>query len=345
MSAAATSTMSRLATISPPDLISYGSWEELANPTPAVCAVSPAYTDEYGSVQSFDEEHLRTLNIPSASTEENSENGTVQVAVSGTLFSVDKEVFSRLKKLPWESSADGSIHSLKTSPDSFEIVLNYLLFQTLPDVRSMSAGDKEELEALASQSGLTELASHATARTSFLQRRRSSTTCQKSDASISIAQAPDSPKSKANRTTSREKAHLPPVILSSFRNRRRTSSTASQMSEASVSSVANDAASVNESPKSSARKSFRTKSTVEELSSKDIIEPSPEESSAELNGASDIGPPPPVPSSPHSRSAGRKGIFVLPKRLSSKNRQGSLTNSQRQLNHRAVCASYADIIN
>ena len=331
-----TQAMNQFQATAPPDLISFDSWEESANNRPPLCAVSPTFTDEYGSVNSFDEENLAVPEISKSGVAVEDKNNTVHVVVSGTHFSVDHDVFSKLKNLPWENSPDGSMQTLGTSAGLFEIVLNFLLFKTLPDARSISSVEKEELEVMALQLGLTELASHATARSSFRSRRRtSSTTSQLSDAALSVPGSepgvPDSPRSN------KDKKLLPNMKLSSFRNRRRTSSTTSLKSDSLA--VAKEVSTC-ESPRLNARKFFRRSSSKDpSTNARDTTESTLDESSADASTGKDQ-----VIEETEPQGLGRKTMFSLPKRLSISRGSGN----QRQLNQQEIQEireSYSDLIN
>jgi hypothetical protein len=71
----------------------------------------------------------------------------VYVIVSGVSFLLQPEIFARLKTLPWNREPNLS-YSLQTSPVLFEIILNYLLFESLPDCKDLSKHDLEELEPM-----------------------------------------------------------------------------------------------------------------------------------------------------------------------------------------------------
>lgn len=81
----------------------------------------------------------------------------VRVSVSGVIFKLQPEIFLQLEKLPWQWSRCNQLFSLQTSPDLFEIILNHLLYGSIPCVKSLNQADLEELEPMALLLGLTEL--------------------------------------------------------------------------------------------------------------------------------------------------------------------------------------------
>lgn len=100
---------------------------------------------------------------------------SINVSISGVLFSLDQPTFDKLRKLPWQtdeatsSSANDddddddvdcpvASYSLSTSPELFDILVHHVLFGTLPP--SMAEHDMEELEIMALSLGLQGLAQH-----------------------------------------------------------------------------------------------------------------------------------------------------------------------------------------
>lgn len=115
----------------------------------------------------------------------------VHVSVSGVVFSIESSIFKKLEPLPWklisgtdllptptasvqssspvhgkgyESSRIGNHSSLyfhlDTSPVLFEMLLNFLIFGTLPVFKELSISDIEELEPLAMLLELHEIQDH-----------------------------------------------------------------------------------------------------------------------------------------------------------------------------------------
>lgn len=81
----------------------------------------------------------------------------IRVSVMGTPFMIEPHVFETLSRLPWQSDHQGS-YCLNTSPELFEILLDYLVYHSLPD--KMSKNDIEELEPMAIVMGLDDLENH-----------------------------------------------------------------------------------------------------------------------------------------------------------------------------------------
>jgi hypothetical protein len=84
---------------------------------------------------------------------------TIQVSVSGVIFSLKTSTFEKLHGLPWtwrqeapssHSQGDSFVgYSLGTSPLLFDHLLNHVLFGSLPVLQDLSMVDAEELEPLA----------------------------------------------------------------------------------------------------------------------------------------------------------------------------------------------------
>jgi hypothetical protein len=115
---------------------------------------------------------------------------TVQVSVSGVIFSLKASTFAQLHGLPWSwrqdpqphnNNNDGGFvgHRLDTSPVLFDLLLNHILFGSLPVLHDLSTVDAEELELLASLLRLEQLRQHLDRKLhppnfAFLLRRSSS---------------------------------------------------------------------------------------------------------------------------------------------------------------------------
>jgi hypothetical protein len=95
---------------------------------------------------------------------------TIQVSVSGVIFSLKTSTFEKLHGLPWtwqeapssqHSQGDSFVgYSLGTSPLLFDHLLNHVLFGSLPVLQDLSTVDAEELEPLASLLRLENLRRH-----------------------------------------------------------------------------------------------------------------------------------------------------------------------------------------
>ena len=159
------------------DLFTLESWDFSA---------STETTDEAGTTVDAETNDVSLLTIPSLddlefSKENNTDEGSsnVHVSVSGMIFAVDAHIFKRLEALPWQlASKEGNkvaasyrpipahnnnchaFFSLETSPVLFEMLLNFLMFGTLPDLHLLDLCDVEELEPLAALLNLDELQHH-----------------------------------------------------------------------------------------------------------------------------------------------------------------------------------------
>jgi hypothetical protein len=85
-------------------------------------------------------------------------SSSVEVHVSGCRFTIPAATFAKLRVLPWEKGSRSN--TLRTCPKLFEIILNHMLFDTFPDVRSLSVSDVEELEPMALLLELNGLVDH-----------------------------------------------------------------------------------------------------------------------------------------------------------------------------------------
>ena len=86
-------------------------------------------------------------------------DGSVYVTVSGTSFSVPRDVFVKMDKLNWVQDRNGN-WQLNTSPAIFEILLGYMMFETLPAIDTLSKAEYNEFEPMALSVGLQELVEH-----------------------------------------------------------------------------------------------------------------------------------------------------------------------------------------
>ena len=124
---------------------------------------------------------------------------SVSVFISGHSFSLNAHAFQQLKSLPWKKSSSNQL-TLNTDPNLFEILVHYVLFQQLPNNKTLSVHDKEELEAMASRIGMTELSTHMKARSGSFRNsfRRSSSSMILGSSKRSILSESSIPSIKAS---------------------------------------------------------------------------------------------------------------------------------------------------
>lgn len=84
---------------------------------------------------------------------------SVYVMISGTSYSVPKDVFDKLQKLNWAKDRNNN-WKLDLSPAIFEILLGYILFETLPAIDTLSKTEYDEFEPLAISLELYDLIVH-----------------------------------------------------------------------------------------------------------------------------------------------------------------------------------------
>jgi hypothetical protein len=84
---------------------------------------------------------------------------SIYVMVSGTSFSVPREAYVKLGKLKWKHDRNGVAH-LNTSPAIFEVLLGYIVFETLPAYDTLSKAEYDEFEPMAQNLRLFELIEH-----------------------------------------------------------------------------------------------------------------------------------------------------------------------------------------
>jgi hypothetical protein len=134
-----------------PDLLSFDSWDYDST----MVSATSSFTDpSYGENEPH---HQHSSASISSSVEE------VNIQVSGASFILNPTVFRQLEKLPWSVinfNDNNVVYSLGTSPDLFEIILNYVLFESLPDIKLLSQSDIEELEPMVYMTGLQGLQNH-----------------------------------------------------------------------------------------------------------------------------------------------------------------------------------------
>lgn len=88
-----------------------------------------------------------------------SSESSVYVLVSGTSFSVPREAFQKINKLPWQRDHRDRLH-LEASPAVFEVLLSYIVFETLPAYDTLSKPEYEEFEPMALCLGFYDLVEH-----------------------------------------------------------------------------------------------------------------------------------------------------------------------------------------
>ncbi|CAB9521821.1 expressed unknown protein [Seminavis robusta] len=111
--------------------------------------------------------HITPASTPrtSASSQQN-----VRVNVGGEYFSFPESSFQRFHCLPWKRNVDGVLH-LNSTAAVFEVLLDYVLFETLPAYDTMSKDEFQEFETMAlSMGGLTKLIEHFDRKDSYLAK-------------------------------------------------------------------------------------------------------------------------------------------------------------------------------
>jgi hypothetical protein len=161
-----------------PDLLSFDSWEFSATTEGFSSASTTKEECSLVTTSSFDTSlDSATTYTTTSQTQSSITTPTIQVSVSGVIFSVEPSIFERLEKLPWKWSGDNKVahgrvvnatsganvnpsFDLHTSPVLFEMLLNFLMFGSLPVCSEMSSSDCEELELLTAIVGLNGLHKH-----------------------------------------------------------------------------------------------------------------------------------------------------------------------------------------
>lgn len=246
------------------DLLSLESWDFSAVGTEGTACSTTIEEDTSSAslltVPSFEED----LDFNKESSEHKSSN--VHVSVSGVIFAIDPIIFKRLEPLPWNLTSTagekvaasykpkndtgcGAYFNLDTSPVLFEMLLNFLMFGTFPDLGRLSLSDTEELEPLAALLNLRELQHHLAKkahRGSFRFRRQQS---NNGSATIKkLSSASTSSKSKTNdgaytkkqpssgsSSNNKDSTALPPAVRkmkAALLNRRLTQQQTKKMSHA-----------------------------------------------------------------------------------------------------------------
>jgi hypothetical protein len=105
---------------------------------------------------------------PSITSSTSSQN--VRVNVGGEDYSFPTAAFDRFRGLPWKQDSMGILH-LNSSAAVFEVLLDYVLFATLPAYDTLSKDEFEEFETMAlGMGGLTTLIEHFDRKDSYLAR-------------------------------------------------------------------------------------------------------------------------------------------------------------------------------
>ena len=154
---------------SSPNLLSFSdSWEYEGSSVGGPSLIASSLSGEDSLYSSFS--NSTNTNTNSSRNHRDVTLETVRVNVSGTIYTIEKKDFDKLQSLPWiPLSPPGASHdsprapahySLCTAPEFFEILLNHVVYRTLPDLRSLRTADLEELEPLVLLLGLHDLAKH-----------------------------------------------------------------------------------------------------------------------------------------------------------------------------------------
>jgi hypothetical protein len=166
-----------------PDLLSFDSWDYDGDSNNMVSATS-SFTTDTSLAPSCDEndshQHSSSASAKNSFTAPVFATDDIYIQVSGVSFILNPNVFRQLEKLPWSlvnnTNNDGNnvMYSLGTSPDLFEIILNYVLFESLPNLKLLSQSEIEELEPMVLITGLQGLQNHLekkALKTKFLRGR------------------------------------------------------------------------------------------------------------------------------------------------------------------------------
>jgi hypothetical protein len=141
------------------------------------------YRDEYPSESSLSFDGSSTYSLPALDpfTIYNGEQSDVQVEVSGVSFVVSISAFQRLARLPWERIHATAYRLDGASPEAFEKIMDYVLFQALPKRKRMSKDEQEEIISLSQVLDFRQLIHHLQEKrglaSKFSKRRRSSLSC------------------------------------------------------------------------------------------------------------------------------------------------------------------------
>lgn len=170
----------------------------------------------------------------------NSKSSNIHVSVSGVIFAVDQEMFKRLERLPWNFREGGAAYfHLDTSPVLFEMILNFVMFGTLPDMHKLTLADIEELEPLAALLELRELQQHLEKkillrRGSFRRRRQDKKTKEESKQQQTTAKGKGAGRTSKNSTSNKNSTTAVRKMQAAIQNRRLTHQQRSKPSHAEV---------------------------------------------------------------------------------------------------------------
>jgi hypothetical protein len=151
-----------------PDLLSFDSWDYDSN----MVSATSSFTTDTSLAPSYDENdphqhhrHSASASVSSSFSAPVFATDDIHIQVSGASFILNPTVFRQLEKLPWSlvnntNDDNNVVYSLGTSPDLFEILLNYVLFESLPNMKLLSQSDIEELEPMVLITGLQGLQNH-----------------------------------------------------------------------------------------------------------------------------------------------------------------------------------------
>lgn len=153
--------------VSIPDLLSFDSWDYDSS----MISATSSFTTDTSLAPSHDENaprhrrHHSSTSLKSSLTVPVFATDDIHIQVSGSSFLLNPTVFRQLEKLPWSlvnntNDDNNVVYSLGTSPDLFEIILNYVLFESLPSLKLLSKSDIEELDPMVIITGLQGLQNH-----------------------------------------------------------------------------------------------------------------------------------------------------------------------------------------
>ena len=91
-------------------------------------------------------------------------NSDVQLEVSGSSFVLNTCDFQKLAGLPWKRIHGQAFRLEGTSPDVFQMCMDFIVFESLPKKKKMSASDRQELASIAATLKLTALKDHLAGR-------------------------------------------------------------------------------------------------------------------------------------------------------------------------------------
>jgi hypothetical protein len=148
-----------------PDLLSFDSWDYDGDDSNNMVSATSSFTTDTSLAPSCDENDPHHHQYQSSTSTPVFATDDIHIQVSGASFILNPTVFRQLEKLPWSlvnntNDDNNVVYSLGTSPDLFEIILNYVLFESLPNTKLLSQSDIEELEPMVLITGLQGLQNH-----------------------------------------------------------------------------------------------------------------------------------------------------------------------------------------